>query len=182
MRSVSGSPAATWRSHSPCRWDITGPTRIATDSAIAPRVGGSAAFRTCIRDELLPAVRARYRTTDERSIVGESLAGLFIVETFLVDPTLFDHYVALDPSVWWNGDALVDSAPARLAALDGTRRTVFLASSNVPDITTGTARLAALLRAVPARKLASVDVPRPDLTHATIFRGERPVALASALR
>src|SRR6476619_2225985 len=72
------------------RRDLTGPTRIATDSAIAPRVGGSAAFRDFWRDELVPAVDARYRTTSERAIVGESLAGLFIVETLLREPSLFD--------------------------------------------------------------------------------------------
>src|SRR2546423_7704372 len=142
------------------RRDLTGPTRIASDSAIAPRVGGSAAFRRFLRDELIPAVEARYRTTAERAIVGESLAGLFIVETFLVEPRLFDHYVALDPSVWWNGGALVDSAPARLAALDSAPRTLYLATSNVADIVGGTARLAALLRTVPPRKLAWVYVPR----------------------
>jgi len=164
------------------RRDLTGPTRVAADSAIAPRVGGSAAFRRFLREELIPAVRARYRTTDERAIVGESLAGLFVVETFLVEPGLFAHYVALDPSVWWNGGALVDSAVARLAALDAAPRTLYLASSNVPEISAGTARLAALLRAVPPRGLAWVYVPRPDLTHATIFRDVGPAALARALR
>ena len=43
---------------------------------IAPQVGGSFAFRMFIRKELMPEVRARYRTTDETAIVGESLAGL----------------------------------------------------------------------------------------------------------
>jgi len=164
------------------RRDLTGPTRVATDSAIAPRVGGSAGFRRFLGDELIPAVRARYRTTDERAIVGESLAGLFVVETFLAQPALFDHYVALDPSLWWNGGALVDSAAARLAALDSAPRTLYLASSSVPDIAAGTARLAALLRAAPRRGLAWVYSPRPDLTHATIFRAVGPAALARALR
>ncbi|HEX6535203.1 MAG TPA: alpha/beta hydrolase-fold protein [Gemmatimonadaceae bacterium] len=164
------------------RRDLTGPTHIAADSAIAPRVGGSAAFRRFLREELIPAVRARYRTTGERAIVGESLAGLFIVETFLTEPALFDHYVALDPSLWWNGGSLVDSASANAAALDTAPRTLYLASSNVPEITAGTARLAELLRTAAPKGLALVYVPRPDLTHATIFRGVGPAALASALR
>ncbi|MEO7363098.1 MAG: alpha/beta hydrolase-fold protein, partial [Gemmatimonadaceae bacterium] len=63
------------------RRDLTGPTRIASDSAIAKHVGGSDAFRRFVRDELFPVIDKRYRTTSERSIVGESLAGLFIVET-----------------------------------------------------------------------------------------------------
>ena len=165
------------------RRDLTGPTRVATDSTIAPRVGGSAAFRQFLREELVPAIGARYRATDERAIVGESLAGLFVVETFLLDPTLFDHYVALDPSLWWNGRTLVDSlAAARVAALDGRARTLFLASSDTRDIAEPTARLAELLAAAASPALAWKYAPRPDLTHATIFRAVGPAALAEALR
>jgi predicted alpha/beta superfamily hydrolase len=164
------------------RRDLTGPTRFASDSAIAPHVGGSAAFRRFIRDELIPTVDARYRTTDERSVVGESLAGLFIVETFLDEPAMFKHYVALDPSLWWNHSAILDAAPIRLAAFDSAARTLFLANSNEPEIASGTARLAELLRAATPRGLAWTHVPRPDLTHGTIFRGIGPTALANALR
>ena len=164
------------------RRDLTGPTRVKSDSTIAPRVGGSAAFRRFIRDELMPAIRARFRTTDERAIVGESLAGLFVVETFLTEPTLFDHYVALDPSLWWNGGALVDSAAARRTTNGTAPRTLYLASSNVREIAADAERFAAVLRATPPRGLSWVYVPRTDLTHATIFRGIGPAALARALR
>jgi predicted alpha/beta superfamily hydrolase len=164
------------------RRDLTGPTRIASDSTIAKQVGGSAAFRRFIRDELIPVVRARYRTTDERAIVGESLAGLFIVETFLTEPDLFNHFVALDPSLWWNGAALVDSAATHLTRFDRAPRTLYLASSNVPEMATLGARLAAALRTAAPRGLVWMYEPRPDLTHATIFRGVGPAALAHALR
>ncbi len=164
------------------RRDLTGPTRVASDSAIAPVVGGSAAFRLFVADELIPAVEARYRVTDERAIVGESLAGLFVLETFLDEPALFRHYVVLDPSVWWNDAAAVDSAPARLAAMPAAPRSLFLATSNVKEIAEGTARLAALLEALSPSGLDWQYTPRPDLTHATIFRAVGPSALASALR
>src|SRR5437764_8950840 len=62
------------------RRDLTGPTDSARDRTIAPRVGGSQAFRDFIRTELLPEVVKRYPTTGETAIVGESLAGLFVVE------------------------------------------------------------------------------------------------------
>jgi predicted alpha/beta superfamily hydrolase len=164
------------------RRDLTGPTRVAADSAIAPQVGGSAAFRSFLDAELIPAVDDRYRTTEERAIVGESLAGLFVLETFFEEPGLFRHYVALDPSVWWNSGAVVDSAPARLVALPSAPRTLFLATSNVTEIAEGTARIAALLEAFTPQGLAWQYTPRPDLTHATIFRAVGPSALASALR
>lgn len=164
------------------RRDLTGPTRVHSDSAIASHVGGSAAFRSFIATELIPAIDGRYRTTDERSIVGESLAGLFIVETFLLEPKLFRHYVALDPSLWWNDGGLIDSAPTLLAAQDTTRRSLFLASSSQPEIAAGTQHLARLLDAIPPGQLTWVCTPRPDLTHATIFRAVGPGALAFALK
>lgn len=164
------------------RRDLTGPTRVATDSTIAPRVGGSATFRRFLRDELVPEVERRYRTTRERGIIGESLAGLFIVETFLAEPDLFAHYIALDPSVWWNGGALVDSAGRRLAAFDGAPRTLYLASSGEPSASVGTARLAGLLRDAPPPGLRWTYEPRPDLTHANIFRTLKPAALVDAFR
>src|SRR5690606_37010606 len=120
----------------------TGPTRVATDRRIAPRVGGSAAFRRFLRRELVPAIEARYPTTGERAIVGESLAGLFVVETFFLEPDLFDTYVAVDPSLWWNGGELVRRAPGRLRGRAGQRRTLYLASGTTPVIA-GPARLLA---------------------------------------
>ncbi len=90
------------------RRDLTGPdATIPATGTIAPHVGGSAAFRTFLRTELMPYVRAHWRTTDETAIVGESLAGLFVVETLFVEPDLFDTYLAFDPSLWWNDAALV---------------------------------------------------------------------------
>jgi predicted alpha/beta superfamily hydrolase len=170
------------------RRDLTGPTRVAKDSTIAPHVGGSAAFRRFFREELIPAIDRRYRTTAERAIVGESLAGLFVVETFLREPGLFDHYVAFDPSLWWNQAALVDSArqlivspatPTR--ARRAHRRSIYFAGSR-DDIGNNTARLAAVLRAVAPPNLSWTYVARPDLTHGNIFRGLAPAALAGALR
>jgi predicted alpha/beta superfamily hydrolase len=164
------------------RRDLSGPTRVKSDSAMAPRVGGSAAFRRFLAAELLPEVERRYRTTKERGIIGESLAGLFIVETFLEEPALFTHYIALDPSVWWNGGMLVDSAGSRLAGFDPAPRTLYLATSREPSTAVGSARLDSLLRAAPPKGLRWTYQPRPDLEHSTIFRALEGAALVDALR
>jgi predicted alpha/beta superfamily hydrolase len=163
------------------RRDLTGPTRFKADSAIAPHVGGSAAFRRFIRDELFPAVKSRYRITSERAIVGESLAGLFIVETFLMEPTMFDHYVAIDPSLWWNAYALTDSSASYVPRLGGKPRTLYLASADSKEISGASARLVAALESAPSNIHVTYE-PRKDLTHATIFRAVGPRALAKALR
>jgi predicted alpha/beta superfamily hydrolase len=156
------------------RRDLTGPTQVDADRKIAPRVGGSAAFRTFIRSELMPAITSRYRTTPETAIIGESLAGLFVVETLLLEPALFDTYIAIDPSLWWNKNDLVTSAAKRWDSIPRPRtKTLYLASSS-DDREHLTRRLAGLLekRAGPTLKLHYQ--PMPAETHATIYH---PAAL-----
>ncbi|HEV8577942.1 MAG TPA: alpha/beta hydrolase-fold protein [Thermoanaerobaculia bacterium] len=116
------------------RRDLTGPTENAEDKKIAPQVGGSEAFRAFIRQELMPQVKARYRTTPEAAIVGESLAGLFVVETFLLEPELFDIYIAFDPSLWWNHHKLVDDAAERLHSRPKLEKALYFASSDEKGI------------------------------------------------
>ena len=110
------------------RRDLTGPTENAKDRSIAPRVGGSQAFRNFIRHELMPEVAKRYRITSERAIVGESLAGLFVVETLVLEPDLFDTYIAIDPSLWWNNGQLLKRAAAQPPVIGG-EKTLYIAAS-----------------------------------------------------
>jgi predicted alpha/beta superfamily hydrolase len=153
---------------------MTGPTESADDKKIAPRVGGSAAFRTFIRTELMPHVKARYRTTAETAIVGESLAGLFVVETFLREPELFDTYIAFDPSLWWNERTLLKGAPDVLRARLPAGKTIYLANSSEPGLADVTRQFAAVLEkgAVPGLKW-HYD-PMPAEQHSTIYH---PAAL-----
>ena len=158
------------------RRDMTGPTEVAEDRKIAPRVGGSAAFRRFIRDELFPAIDARYRTTPERAIVGESLAGLFVVETLLTEPAMFDAYIAFDPSLWWNGGRMVNEAGPRLRALPlEERTTLYMATSADGGLEELMPRFTAALARGPAA-LAWHHEPMPEETHATIYH---PAALGA---
>lgn len=159
------------------RRDLTGPTEVEEDRRIAPEVGGSARFRAFLRDELRPAVNARYRTTAETAILGESLAGLFVVETFLLEPNLFDTSIAIDPSLWWNAGHLVDHAAPN--ARDLPAQTLFLATSSEGDPDT-TARLATTLtRSSPA--LTVHHLPLPNEKHHTVYHPAALQALRTVL-
>lgn len=154
------------------RRDLTGPTTVAKDREIAPVVGGSAAFRTFIRDELMPEIEKRYRGNGRTAIVGESAAGLFILETLFIEPTLFDTYIALSPSLWWNDHELVRGAAASLAAMDAPGLTLYLSSADETDVFPHTDALAEILKAAAPGDLAWTYVPRRDLRHDTIYRAE----------
>jgi predicted alpha/beta superfamily hydrolase len=157
------------------RRDMTGPTSVASDREIAPHVGGSAAFRAFLAEELMPQVRRRYRTNGHRAIVGESLAGLFVVETFFKQPKLFDTYVALSPSLWWNDMALARNAAAQLQARPKLHATLYVASAGDDGLDeAGGGLLRAALQGHAPHGLHWIYQPWPGLKHATIYRGASP--------
>ena len=98
--------------------DLSFPTHDARDLKDFPTTGGSAAFREFMAKELLPWVKGRYRLSGQSAMIGESLAGLFVVETFLKQPALFDTYIAVSPSLWWDSQSLAKGAAGMLAGLD----------------------------------------------------------------
>ena len=155
------------------RRDMTGPTQNENDKKIAPRVGGSEAFRKFIRDELMAEVKRRYRTTNETAIVGESLAGLFVVETFLLEPDLFDTYIAFDPSLWWNNQKLVSDAGERLRAHPKLTKTLYLASSS-EDIVEAAQRFVEMLGKNAPSGVRWYYEKMPGEKHSTIYH---PAAL-----
>ena len=135
--------------------------------------GGSSAFRKFLRGELLPDVAARYRTTGETAIVGESLAGYFVVETFVLEPDLFKTYVAIDPSLWWNDGALVKTATEKLRVQTQSDKALWFAGSSEQR---GDAidRFAAAVQANAPAGLQWHYEPMPQEKHSTIFH---PAAL-----
>lgn len=156
------------------RRDLTGPTKNEDDKKIAPVVGKSEAFRRFIRDELMPQVKARYRTINETAIVGESLAGLFVVETFFLEPDLFDTYIAIDPSLWWNNQELVTGAAERLRARTELKKTLYLANSDEKGIAEVTQRLAEVFGKNAPSGIRWHYKSMPDEKHSTIYH---PAAL-----
>lgn len=158
------------------RRDMTGPTENAEDRKIAPRVGGSAAFRRFLRTELLPELERRYALAPQRAIVGESLAGLFVVETFLREPDLFDTCIAVDPSLWWNNARLLEEAPELLRQGDRRSSRLFLAASSQAELRRGARQLESILAKGRIVGLQHEFRAFPDETHATVYH---PAALVA---
>ena len=135
-----------------------------------PTAGESAAFRRHLTGEVMPFIEGRYRTSGEDALLGESLAGLFIVETYLREPTAFDTYIAMDPSLWWDAGRLTEEAEGLLAEHQpGQRRLWISIGRETLAQPVHANRLVAALRADPARARDLHYEPRPNLSHATIY-------------
>lgn len=159
------------------RRDLSGPTEIETDKEIAPVVGGSAKFRAFIKEELFPEINKRYRTSSQKSIIGESLSGLFVVETFFLAPDMFDNYIAFDPSLWWNNHYLVRTAKQHLASFPKTEKRIWIAGSSAEDISQYTNELAAIFKKEAISNVQWNYSPEPKEKHNTIFRATKEKAL-----
>jgi predicted alpha/beta superfamily hydrolase len=115
--------------------DMT-PTHM-TEGPYSSGSGGAATFRRFLESELVPAIDNQFRTSAERILVGHSLAGLFVLDTFLESPHLFEAYIASDPSLGWDNNLLARKLAARSGGLAANSVRLYIAQANTPDSTPG---------------------------------------------
>jgi len=128
------------------RRDFTMPTSNPEEEQLAGPVGGAHIFRGFIVNELLPELYNRYPVTQEKAVVGVGLGGLFVVESFLLDPDAFDIHIALDPELTWNSSWLLNYAEAAINERDRSKKSLLLAHSGTAASAESSTRLDAAMR------------------------------------
>lgn len=140
--------------------------------------GGTAEYRRFLREEIKPLIDAQFRTSGHDAVMGESLAALFVVETLFEEPTLFDDFIAISPSLWWERMKFGREAEARLAKLpqeDGTRRLYLTVANEGVWHREGMERLVDALRDHAPENLRWTFVPvHESETHGSLYH---PMAL-----
>jgi predicted alpha/beta superfamily hydrolase len=147
--------------------------RATSDAQLAkdyPTHGKSAKFREFIVKEVKPWIRERYRINGHDVLMGESLAGLFVVETFLKAPASFDGYAAIDPSLWWDNEALGKDAERLILTHSAGGQALFMAVANEgADMRAGQDMVANAVRhALPPGTTLTYRV-MDDERHSTIY-------------
>src|SRR5678815_3818832 len=88
----------------------------------------------CIRDsiktELIPRIEHDYRTAPYRVFVGHSLGGITTLDALYTMPETFNAYVAIDPSLWWDGQLLLKKAKDYFGKPELAGRTLFVGQAN----------------------------------------------------
>lgn len=90
------------------RRDFTFPTSIESDKKAYPTTGHSEEFIAFIEKELQPFIENKYKTNTSKTIIGQSLGGLLATEILFKKPTLFNKYIIVSPSLWWNNGSLLN--------------------------------------------------------------------------
>lgn len=116
--------------------DFTYPSQNKLDQKEFPTSGKSENFMDFIEKELQPFVNAEYRTTVTKTIIGQSLGGLLATEILLKKPELFDHYIIVSPSLWWDDEKLLDAKPANYSS----NKSVYIAGGKEGEVMERTAK------------------------------------------
>ncbi|TCN57603.1 alpha/beta hydrolase [Flavobacterium circumlabens] len=101
-----------------------------TDKELPDVVGGGEKFMSYVEKELIPYIDANYPTTTYKTFMGHSLGGLTVMNTFLHHPQLFNSYVSLDASLWWNNQQAVKEAKTILPTQNYKGKTLYMAMAN----------------------------------------------------
>ncbi len=91
--------------------DFTYASQNKLDREEFPTSGKSEKFISFLEKELQPFIDSTYKTTNQKTIIGQSLGGLLTTEILLKKPDLFDHYIIVSPSLWWDDEKLLNEQP-----------------------------------------------------------------------
>lgn len=86
--------------------------------------------------ELAPYLKNKYPVDEMSTIVGHSTAGLFVVSTYVSHPRVFDKYLAIDPSVWWDDEAFLETAEELLQEDNYKNKSLHITAANSYDVDT----------------------------------------------
>ncbi len=114
--------------------DLT-PTRARTgympgDTSSVRNSCGGENFTTFIEKELIPHIDSLYPTAPYKMLIGHSLGGLMVINTLIHHTQLFNAYLAIDPSMWWDNQLLLHQTDSVLANVRFDGKALFLGVAN----------------------------------------------------
>jgi predicted alpha/beta superfamily hydrolase len=103
------------------------------DEPTAKNTGGGEAFVSFLEKELLPHIEKKYPVSSNRTLIGHSMGGLMAMNILLKHKELFDNYIAIDPSMWWDDNKLLNESVSILSGQQFDKKRLFLAIANEQD-------------------------------------------------
>lgn len=109
------------------RRDFSFPSTIESDKKNNPTSGHSDKFISFIEKELQPYIDKKYKTTTSKTLIGQSLGGLLTTEILFTKPGLFNKYIIVSPSLWWNNGSLLNEDPLILKENFNQKTDIYIA-------------------------------------------------------
>lgn len=100
------------------------------DSNSVKTSGGGEQFISFIEKELIPYIDSLYPTAPYRMLIGHSLGGLMVIYSLLNNSNLFNSFLAIDPSLWWDNKVMLKQASKELNTMKLDDKRLFLVMAN----------------------------------------------------
>jgi predicted alpha/beta superfamily hydrolase len=107
---------------------------LPTPSKEQPTGGGADKFLRFINSELVTLIDSTYPANSERCIIGHSAGGLFAIYALVNQPELFDSFICIDPSLWYDNQSCVREMPEFLKNNKKIKKSIFISLSNEKEM------------------------------------------------
>src|ERR1700743_1218195 len=92
--------------------------------------GGGENFVAFIAKELMPHIDSAYHTAPFKLLIGHSFGGLTAMNIVINHTEMFNSYLVIDPSMWWDGRKLLNQARDEFKQKKFEGKSLFLGIAN----------------------------------------------------
>jgi uncharacterized protein len=105
----------------------------AMDSIAAKNTGGNENLFAFMEKELFPYIENKYKTVRYRMLIGHSLGGLTVINALVNHTNLFNAYIAIDPSMWWDKERFLEDCKTKLTQKSFKNVDLYLGIANTME-------------------------------------------------
>lgn len=103
------------------------------DSAFSKTSGGGERFVSFLEKELIPHIDSTYPTQPYKLLIGHSFGGLTVMNIVANHTELFNAYISIDPSMWWDKMKFLNSTKKTIAEKKVNGRALYLGIANTME-------------------------------------------------
>jgi hypothetical protein len=131
--------------------------------------GGANNFKNFLSKELIPEIEKDYRTNNFHILSGHSAGGQFVLYTLSSEPSLFNSYFAISPSLDWDNNLPQRSLEKSFVHTDSLKAFLYFAwSDDLGEALANDQRLLETLETKSPKKFRWIGKSFPDETHVSI--------------
>ncbi len=87
---------------------------LPTNQEDFPTSGGAMQFLNFFEKELMPYINEKYPSNGTNILYGHSFGGVYAMTALLNKPHLFEAYIAVDPSFWWDDEVMIATTKEKI--------------------------------------------------------------------
>ncbi len=103
------------------------------DSSFSKISGGGEQFMAFIEKELMPYIDSTYPTQPYKTLIGHSFGGLMVMDALVNHTKMFNSYICIEPSMWWDKMNFLKSVEKVLNEKNFTGTTLYLGIANTME-------------------------------------------------